>query len=423
MIQSGVASGDITPEPGPVLQGHWNTNPSHSVLYPLEVRAVVFAEENAQIAIATLDVIGITKVITDRIRAQVASACGIPGDSVMVACSHTHCALPTLPCLGMTPDPEYMDRIVETTAACIAEAAANLQPATLGLGCGSAHFNINRRPLPGASSMTLNYGGIVDRRVRILHVTGENSAPLATLFHYACHPTTLSGANGIISPDYPGIARTRIEQTLGSKALFLPGCFGNIRPAILSETGGFASATREQLDACGHELGDEVCRVATGLNTRSAEGISARRTDIAIPYGDLMPEKEMKKMATDESERGQFFTGPWARQVLEMAASDTVPSEKPTEMQLMQVGPLSLITIPGEPVQEIGHAMEKRLRDIGADLWPVGYANDEVGYLCTERQYEEGGYEPNAYPYYGEPAPYRGEEEIILQTADALARN
>ena len=27
MIQSGVASGDITPEPGPVLQGHWNTNP------------------------------------------------------------------------------------------------------------------------------------------------------------------------------------------------------------------------------------------------------------------------------------------------------------------------------------------------------------------------------------------------------------
>ncbi|MCY3869280.1 MAG: hypothetical protein OXG87_06950, partial [Gemmatimonadetes bacterium] len=118
MIQSGVASGDITPEPGPVLQGHWNTNPSHSVLYPLEVRAVVFAEEDVQIAIATLDVIGITKATTDRIRAQVASACGISGDNVMVACSHTHCALPTLPCLGMTPDPEYMDRIVETTAAC-----------------------------------------------------------------------------------------------------------------------------------------------------------------------------------------------------------------------------------------------------------------------------------------------------------------
>ena len=69
MIRSGVASGDITPEPGPVLQGHWNTNPSHSVLYPLEVRAVVFADGDTQIAIATLDVIGITRATTDRIRA------------------------------------------------------------------------------------------------------------------------------------------------------------------------------------------------------------------------------------------------------------------------------------------------------------------------------------------------------------------
>ena len=80
MIRSGVASGDITPEPGPVLQGHWNTNPSHSVLYPLEVRAVVFADGDAKIAIATLDVIGITRAITDRIRAKVANI--IPGDSV-----------------------------------------------------------------------------------------------------------------------------------------------------------------------------------------------------------------------------------------------------------------------------------------------------------------------------------------------------
>ncbi len=422
MIQSGVAAGDITPEPGLVLQGHWNTNPSHSVLYPLEVRAIVFAEGDTQIAIATLDVIGVTKVTTDRIRAQVASACGILEDRVMVACSHTHCAPATLPCLGMTPDPKFMDRMVDTTVACIAEAAAARQPVTFGLGCGSAHFNINRRPLPGSSGMTLNYGGIVDRRVRVLHVTAEDGTPLAALFHYSCHPTTLSGSNGLISPDFPGIARRRIERVLGCKALFLGGCFGNIRPAILSETGGFASATKEQLDACGYELGDEVCRVALGLHSESAEGVCARRTDMALPYGDLMPESKLKEMAADESQRGRLLTGPWAKRVLEMAASDAVPSEKPTEMQMMRVGPLMLVAIPGEPVQEIGHAMEKRLRDVSVDVWPVGYANDEVGYLCTERQYEEGGYEPNAFLYYGEPARFQGEETVILDTADALVR-
>ena len=228
MIQSGVASRDITPEPGLVLQGHWNTNPSHSVLYPLEVRTVVFADGDARIAIATLDVIGITKATTDRIRAQVANI--IPGDSVMIACSHTHCAPATLPCLGMTPDPEFMDRIVDTTAACIAEAAGALQPVTLGLGCGSAHFNINRRPLPGASSMTLNYGGIVDRRVRVLQITGENGIPLATLFHYSCHPTTLSGSKGIISPDFRALPAAELNKPSAAKHYSYPDALATSAP-------------------------------------------------------------------------------------------------------------------------------------------------------------------------------------------------
>ena len=93
-MKSGVATADITPEPGPVLQGHWSSNPSHSVLYPLEVRAIVFEEGETRTAIATLDVIGVAKETTDRIRARVTAACGIPGDHVMLACSHTHSAPP-----------------------------------------------------------------------------------------------------------------------------------------------------------------------------------------------------------------------------------------------------------------------------------------------------------------------------------------
>ena len=80
--------------------------------------------------------------------------------------------------------------------------------------------------------------------------------------------------------------------------------------------------------------------------------------------------------------------------------------------------------IPGEPVLEIGLAIEKQLwgKLDAEDIWPVGYANDEIGYLCTERQHLEGGYEPNAFPYYGEPAPFRGEERAIVETAESLVR-
>ena len=107
-----------------------------------------------------------------------------------------------------------------------------------------------------------------------------------------------------------------------------------------------------------------------------------------------------------------------------MIASNSMPEARATEMQLISVGPLTMVTIPGEPVQEIGHAIEKRLKgELDAhDIWPVGYANDEIGYLCTNLHYTEGGYEPQAYPYYGEPARFQDEEQVIVDAATELAK-
>lgn len=416
-MRCGVAGGDITPKPGMVLQGHWNTNPSHSVMYPLEARAVVFEEGGQKAAIVTLDVIGLPLDVVQRIRAAV------PNVAVMVACSHTHCAPAMLPCLGMQPDPDYVQRVVDMSVDCIRKAIADLQSATLAPGCGSAHFNISRRPVPGTEAMLPNYGMLVDRRVRVLRVDGADKKPLAVLFHYACHPTTFSGANGLISSDFPGIARMHIERTMGCKALYLAGCFGNVRPAVLNEKGGFASSDKAKLDACGEELGREVCRIAGWLQPRPASGITSKRVDVAMPYGEPMARAQMEDWAADTtSDRGRLLTGPWARRVLAMLDGDGIPESRATEMQRLTIGPVALVSIPGEPVQEIGHAMEKALRDrMGVeDLWPVGYANDEIGYLCTARQYEEGGYEPNAYPYYGDPAPYKNEEQVIMEAAARL---
>ena len=420
-MRCGVASGDITPEPGMVLQGHWSTNESHSVMYPLEVRAIVFEDEDVRSAIVTLDVIGVSLDLTQRIRAAMSQF--VPSQSVMVACSHTHCGPPVLPCLGMVPDADYLQRIVDVSATCVQAAVDGLEEVTIGLGCGATDFNISRRPLPGTDSMMANYGMLVDRRVRVLRVDGA-SGTLAVLFHYSCHPTTFNGSKGFISYDYPGIARDYIERELNCKALYLAGCFGNIRPAILTEDGGFTSATKEQLDACGDSLGREVCRVANWLQTRKVAGLSSNVLDVDMPYGEPKSREALQEWAEDESERGRLMTGPWAKGVLAMLDGEGIPKSRKTEMQQLTIGPIGLVSIPGEPVQEIGHAIEKDVRDVLGveDLWPVGYANDEIGYLCTARQYDEGGYEPNAYPYYGDPAPYKDEERVILEAAKKLAQ-
>jgi hypothetical protein len=108
--------------------------------------------------------------------------------------------------------------------------------------------------------------------------------------------------------------------------------------------------------------------------------------------------------------------------MLEQLKEGELPTEERSTMQMVRVGPLEIITIPGEPVQEIGHAIERKLiGQTGIDeVWPVGYTNDMVGYLCTQRHHEEGGYEPGAYPYFDKPAPFDEEERHIVETAERL---
>ncbi len=425
---AGSAAVDFTPEPGHVLQGHAGSPPSHTVLYPLEARSIVFADGDVKVGICSIDIIGVEPTIVQRVRNRVSEATGIPEDHLMIACSHTHCAPASIATLGMAPDPAFLQSAEDAMVQSLTDAANRLEPITLGLGCGSASFNINRRsptPLEGIDTdMSLNYGGVVDRRARLLRVDKADGSPLAVLFHYSCHPTTRGGGSGEISPDYPGIARARIEQALGCHALYMPGCFGNIRPAIIDhETGGFGNATHEQLDACGHELGDAVATAADYVRTCDAAGLRASVATLSLKYGDTWPIEELQSIVDDVDNPRASFMLPWAKGVLELIANDAMPKvTDDSHMQHMRIGPLSIITIPGELVQEIGHAIEKSCAPMtdADDVWSTAYTNDMLGYITTQRQKSEGGYEPNAFAYFGRPARYDDEEQTIVACAQSL---
>jgi hypothetical protein len=319
----------------------------------------------------------------------------------------------------MTPESHFVHGVEKAAVDCATEAHRSLRPITLGLGAASAYFNVNRRPLPGQTTFNLNFGGVVDHRARILRVNGPEDRPLAILFHFSCHPTTKVGSEGFISPDYPGVARAQIESDLGCRALFMPGCFGNIRPQI---NGSFASATKEQLDAVGRELAHAVCRASRYITTRPASGLSAQEGELFLPFGPTKPLAELEKLAQDLSTPGHAVRAHWARRTIDRIHRNDLPAGLASIMQCIRIGPLKLLTIPGEPVQEIGFDVESRLagRQGADDVWAMGYSNDQIGYLVTERHKEEGGYEPNAYSFYDRPANYRDEQQAIAQLASKL---
>lgn len=75
-----------------------------------------------------------------------------------------------------------------------------------------------------------NWEGPVDHAVRVVRFDDLEEKPVATILHYACHPTIMAWENNFYTPDYPGPAREVIEKELGGTCLFLQGAAGNIGP-------------------------------------------------------------------------------------------------------------------------------------------------------------------------------------------------
>ncbi|HWB53866.1 MAG TPA: neutral/alkaline non-lysosomal ceramidase N-terminal domain-containing protein [Tepidisphaeraceae bacterium] len=413
-----IAVADITPPIGTPLQGHYSPHPeSRGILAPLEIRTIVFRSGKTTLAIITADLTGTPWNLTSRVREAIESRYGIKHQNILVVASHTHCGPATAPNLALKPIPEILQQIEQAMITSVGDAIKELEPVTLGIGAAAAHFNVNRRPASGGSQFCANDGGVVDRRVRTLRIDRANGSPLVVLFHYSCHPTTKYGSDGLISPDYPGFARTRIEQQLGCRAAFLSGCCGNIRPNIVGADGNFVSATPEQLTVVGDELADAVIRAVRFTRTIEDDRLAVAETNVFFPYGSMMAVEEMEKLSkrADQARRAE-----WAKRNLPQARSGLERSGENSLMQAMRIGPVGMVAIPGEPMQEIGYEIERISAGKFPDVWPIGYANDKIGYLCTPRMYQEGGYEPTAYIAYDRPAPFKDEQRIIAENATKL---
>ena len=84
------------------------------------------------------------------------------------------------------------------------------------------------------------------------------------------------------------------------------------------------------------------------------------------------------------------------------------------EMQALRVGEFLFLTIPGEPMVEFGFQIEKAIADRATPI-VVGYANGNLGYICTAESHKFGGYEPNSSPLLPEAEP------LILEELSRLA--
>ena len=367
-LRAGVAKVDITPKEtdGVMVTGH--RRKIFGVRDPLRAGVLVLDDGETRAAIVTLDTIGAWDEMVRLARERIEKLAGVPAANIMVAASHNHSG----------PDFDAKSKwgreLIDKLGAAAEDAAGNMRTVTLGYGEDRIGFSINRRKvIDGRAVVRLNPDGPNDQRVKVLRFDdGRSLTPLAVIMHAACHPCfftwgdkgTQPYPNGYpkMSADFPGEAQTFVEMCYGKKtrALFLQGCAGDIRPNLPGYP--YRCADEADIQWAGRDLGSAVVRTL-------ARGVTR---------------EELRKRST-------YYRIRVASAVVKLPGKQERVS---AELQAMKIGPYLLLTMPGEPMVEYGFKLEKSIADRAIPI-VVGYANGNLGYIATADAYEVGGYEPN----------------------------
>jgi len=138
-LQAGLATSDITPPVGVELcgYGHYLGRKSTGVHQNLLARALVLEQDGRKAVLVSCDLIDIQKHLTHKTRRLVEDTCGIPGDSVMISCIHTHSGPTTIDLIGWgEKDAAYLEALPGRIARAVQDANDNLTPVELAWGGG-----------------------------------------------------------------------------------------------------------------------------------------------------------------------------------------------------------------------------------------------------------------------------------------------
>lgn len=344
---------------------------ANGVKSDLEARAVVFREGDVTIALVYVDAIGLLAGDIDAIRND-PSLAGLGVDHVIVGSIHAHDAVDTIGLWG--PDaftsgynPDFNRRLDDAAVAAIRDAVAGLTPATLVIGSTlllntpgdrtskTDHWNKDiRDPVIFDPTMT------VARFVKV----GQPDQTIATVVNWADHPemSAFGVDNLLISSHFVHFLRKALEDgittaQLPRRATALPGV-GGVTVFVQGALGGQIGSIRDApvpgpdgvpITASGHPkeeaLGLNLGERALELLRDGGESVS----DLPLSYRTAKFHARIDNVGFQVA----FIIHLLAPHPLvgydpQQAVGPSNTPWVPTRATYLQVGPLAIVTCPGE---------------------------------------------------------------------------
>ena len=379
---------DATPPLGSWLY----TEPLKTIEHPLLAKGIVLDDGSHRYVLAAIDWCVLAGSTHLPLRKQLAEAAGTDVGRVMVQCVHQHTA-PVFdgdgwqearakegPAGSLRPGLHHRDRQPArqgdpgrdgetrspSTGSAPARPRSTAWPPRGGFPCPTARSARDSAPPPTRNCRPRRKGFIDPLLKTITFAQGER--PIVRLHYYATHPQTYY-RDGRASYDFVGMARQRLQEEEGVFQIYFTGCAGDVA------AGKYNNGTPEARAALAERLfaGMEASVASTRyvpiqpIAWRNVELVLSPK--VARPDGKPMP---------------------------------------PIQLGSLAIGSIHIVHLPGEPMLEYQLYAQKQLPN---DFVAVaGYGEGSPGYICTERAFTEGGYEPTG----SEAAP---NSEPLVKTA------
>ena len=397
-LKGGAAKINITPPIGVWLSGYGSRNkPSEGILDELYAKALVLDDGQNTIAVVSTDLLWITLEVTDQVRKIVKEKIGIPEKNVLVCGTHTHFG-PKIDRLAKNwpdnaaseIDKSYVQTLIKKIAGSISIAYKNMKEVKLGAVKGEiSEIVYNRRTKRPDGSLVMSFSypykkpdlilGPIDPEVCLLRIEDLSGEIIASIVNFACHPVSGDGRRDLfyyISADYPRYTTRVVEQMEGGICLFTLGTAGDINPIRRGRIPPLQ---------IGNALGGEALRRLQFVPISNDITLNGLKKSVNIPLKkDISPDR--------------------------IVDPDKFKDDITTEIQVLKIGDIYILGLPGEVLVEIGLEI-KRIAGI-ENLFIISISNDAAGYICHSEAYDEGGYESGDGTFLA-----KGAGEIIIEEA------
>lgn len=417
-LSAAASAVDITPDPaaGPVwIAGFGLGRRATGVHDPIMSRALVVSDGKTTVGLVALDLVGLMRPHVERIRKETGKAV----DFLVVASTHNHEGPDTMGLWGESPfasgiDPAYVERLVGAVSAQVETLAQQLRPVTLR----AVQLQAPTKDYVADSRDPV----VIDDTLSAFQLAAPGGRAVATVVNWANHPETLWSRNPLLSADYPGALCRRLEERFGGTGVFFSGALGGMMtPDHRRNEKGEEMHTFEEADRIGRGIADLAADALAAAPAETETALAFRSKDVLIPCTNRRFHLAMglKLLARETfTKSGAAFEG--------KISPKNVPYVK-TEVGLVILGPVSLALVPGELFPELavggydgsksfGQPVVKKdspnppdlakapkgpyLRDLMASRVEmiVGLANDEIGYIVPEYDFQANLKSPTMEP-------------------------